>query len=102
MNQEKAKLLLPVIQGLAEGKTVQFLGVNGTWIDHDNPAFNYEPNRYRLKPEPRIFYVILRADGTVANDGLFADQKLAEARLAVCNTGGYAGPYTMMRLKEQL
>lgn len=53
MNREQAKELLPVIQALAEGKTVQFKNSFEDWIDCDNIMFNWPPKDYRIKPEPK-------------------------------------------------
>ena len=52
MTREEAKELLPIIQALSEGKTIQFLS-NGEWIDTDNPVFARQVDNYRIKPEPK-------------------------------------------------
>lgn len=52
MTREEAKELLPIIQALSEGKTVQFLS-NGEWIDTDDPVFARQVDNYRIKPEPK-------------------------------------------------
>jgi hypothetical protein len=55
MNKENAKDYLPLVQALADGKTIQFLNVNSNWNDCVRVDFNNEPRFYRIKPEPRIF-----------------------------------------------
>lgn len=53
MTREEAKELLPLIQGYAEGKTIQFLKIDGTWRDMTEPNFSSPANYYRIKPEPK-------------------------------------------------
>lgn len=52
MNAENAKDYLPLVQALADGKTLQS-NVSGTWDDIDEPLFQNSPTTYRIKPEPR-------------------------------------------------
>ena len=49
----EAKELLPIIQALAEGKTIQLKRDTNIWVDIKNPAFNMKPSDYRIKPEPK-------------------------------------------------
>lgn len=56
MNKDNAAQFLPLVQALAEGKTIQFN--NGTfnewdWHDVNDPFFTDDPEKYRVKPEPR-------------------------------------------------
>lgn len=53
MTREEAKELLPLIQGYAEGKTIQFLKIDSTWRDMTEPNFSSPANYYRIKPEPK-------------------------------------------------
>lgn len=54
MNREKAKSFLPLIQALAEGKTIQMLDENNNWIDSLFINVEYDsPEVYRIKPEPK-------------------------------------------------
>ena len=50
MTRDVVKEQLPVISAFAEGKTIQYLGNNGKWIDCDNPSF-FIDLKYRIKPE---------------------------------------------------
>jgi len=56
MTPERARELLPIIQAYAEGKTVQYF-VNGRWVNHGDPDFTGQANKYRIKPEPKVIYV---------------------------------------------
>lgn len=58
MTREQAKQLLPVIQAWADGKTIQ-TNANAVWHDflHENLSFEYEPQRYRIKPKPLEFWI---------------------------------------------
>ena len=61
MNKYNAKDYLPLVQALADGKTIQFNQCNA-WIDAANNAdFKWleNPDYYRIKPEPRTFEVWL-------------------------------------------
>ena len=52
MTREKAKELLPIVQAYAEGKEIEYRGLDGAWLDNDDMDFN--PNwTYRIKPEPK-------------------------------------------------
>jgi hypothetical protein len=50
MTKENAHLYLPLVQALAEGKTVQ-LSIAGRWTDKYEYSFGNDPESYRIKPE---------------------------------------------------
>lgn len=53
MNRQQAKDLLPIIQAFAEGKTI-LVQEDIDWCYLGNESdFNLNPQRYRIKPEPR-------------------------------------------------
>lgn len=54
MTREYIKIMLPLMQAFAEGKTLQYRvnRENNEWKDIDNPTFNDAPSEYRIKPEP--------------------------------------------------
>ena len=52
MTREEAKELLPIIQAWAEGKNIQFLS-DGEWHDVYETDFYGNPDKYRIKPEPK-------------------------------------------------
>lgn len=53
MKQEHWKAMVPIILAYVEGKTVQFNTTRG-WEDYDDFVFNDKPERYRIKPEPKL------------------------------------------------
>jgi hypothetical protein len=56
MNKENAHLFLPLVQALADGKTIQYAGAN--WEDIEELEFSEydKPKDFRIKPaEPRTF-----------------------------------------------
>jgi len=61
MNAQNAHEYLPLVQALANGKMIQALG--GEWFDIDDVNFNWPPDEYRIKPEPRTFKIV-RSDLT--------------------------------------
>ena len=52
MNKQNAHLYLPLIQALAEGKTIECQNTESTWVNSANPSFYRTPECYRIKPEP--------------------------------------------------
>ena len=50
MTKENAKDFLPLVQALADGKTIQFLSCD-EWVDLDDPNFGNNIEKYRIKPE---------------------------------------------------
>jgi hypothetical protein len=57
MNREEAKIILPFVTALAEGKTVQYCDdyEKDIWRDLENvniPGILNRPEYYRIKPEP--------------------------------------------------
>lgn len=67
MNKNNAKDYLPLVQALAEGKTIQ-VEESGRWIDMFDVAWVELPERYRIKPEPREI-IVWYNDGFVASVG---------------------------------
>ena len=55
MTPEHAKLMLPVIEAFANGKTVQVRLTNSTkWEDAENMNFGLDSIMYRIKPENEL------------------------------------------------
>ena len=64
MYKDNAKYYLPLVQALAEGKTIQTRWPRcAAWNDCEHPDFVLGPSHYRIKPEPRVLYILLRPDG---------------------------------------
>ena len=69
MNKENAHLFLPLVQALAEGKTIQNISTNrAEWVDMDNLKFDGNPEDYRVKPEPREWRIRCMLDGSAQFD----------------------------------
>lgn len=52
MNKDNAKDYLPLVQALAEGKTIQYYSTTTSkWVDDDDFTFCLPPTGYRIKPE---------------------------------------------------
>lgn len=61
MTREQAAKLLPVIQAFAEGKAIQVRTFEGAWEDyrgHDANFSNTENWIWRIKPEPREWWLV--------------------------------------------
>jgi len=65
MNKENAHLYLPLVQAMADGKTIQVKTTSGNWEDRVNLEFSLDPKYYRIKPEPRTFEMWLTPHGTM-------------------------------------
>jgi hypothetical protein len=65
MNKENAHLYLPLVQALADGKTIQHSPYDGRWDDVEILSFCSEPKYYRIKPEPRMFEAFVTPDRTL-------------------------------------
>lgn len=64
MTPDTAKLFIPFVIALSEGKTIQ-TGTVGTWVDLKNPSFLGDPTYYRIKPEPLEFWAVVWRDGSI-------------------------------------
>lgn len=58
MNKYDAHDYLPLVQALADGKTIQFKQSGCEWEDTVSVHFNHSAKYYRIKPEPRTFELI--------------------------------------------
>jgi hypothetical protein len=69
MKKENAKDFLPLVQALADGKTIQFRhNASAPWVDMSSEfGFGYPLENYRIKPEPREWFLLRDPD-----DGLFS------------------------------
>ena len=75
MNAQNAKYYLPLVQALADGKTIQMKGRDDTWHDATDPkdtvGFTFPPEYYRIKKEPRIFELMIHKYTGVIEDNDF-------------------------------
>jgi hypothetical protein len=84
MNKENAHLFLPLVQAFAEGKTIQYAGVN--WEDIEELVFSEydKPKDYRIKPvEPRTFEMWLSKGGCMYPLGAFPNPQPDIERIIV-------------------
>lgn len=59
MDKSNAKDFLPLVQALAEGKTIQQRTGSGcAWHDVTSVSFGGDPTNYRIKPEPAAVWVL--------------------------------------------
>jgi hypothetical protein len=71
MNKDNAAQFLPLVQALAEGKTIQFnpgTSDNPQWGDVEDLSFDGNPDDYRVKPEPREWKIRFFLDGSAQVD----------------------------------
>ena len=53
MTKENAHLFLPLVQALADGKTIEMHQRKScSWIGMPELDFSFPPDKYRIKPEP--------------------------------------------------
>ncbi len=57
MTKDNAQDFLPLVQALAEGKTVQYRLLGEKWSTGGDVDFSLPPDQYRIKPEPREIWV---------------------------------------------
>ena len=83
MTPERAKELLPIIEAYASGAKIQSRRDDEEWRDDSYPLFNSMSYEFRIKPEPREFWVCW--DG-VKNVGLLTERP--DACVYPCDTFG--------------
>lgn len=87
MNQSNAKDYLPLVQALADGRVIQRRDCGNDWADASELDFTWAPDRYRIKPEPREWWMIeITRDGICV--GRYTFFLLAEAEQFSRDTGG--------------
>ena len=52
ITRENAKALLNILKAYSEGKKIQFFD-DEKWVDIEILSFDFEPHKYRIKPEPK-------------------------------------------------
>jgi hypothetical protein len=83
MNKDGIKKLIELLQATLEGKSIQLRYPDGKWTDHHlvENLFEYIikfPEGYRIKPEPRTFWVCELPGGGVSY-AYKSEQRLKEA-----------------------
>jgi hypothetical protein len=65
MTREQAEKLLPMVQAVADGKSLEFEESPGCWSDRPDPHFNsFNYNRWRVKADPWEGQICVHPDGT--------------------------------------
>lgn len=60
MNKANAHLYIPLVQAIADGKTLQHQDNRDVWRDlppYTEVYLGSEPEHYRIKPEPEVVYI---------------------------------------------
>jgi hypothetical protein len=71
MNAQNAREYMPLVQALADGKTIQ-CNDRGEWVDVDSLYTDlYGPDEYRIKPEPRTFNLMIHKYTGIIEDNDF-------------------------------
>ena len=72
MTRENAAAFLPLVQALAEGKTIEYReSKHYKWESQKELALIGEPSCYRIKPEPREFWIKKPETGDLDNCGSY-------------------------------
>jgi hypothetical protein len=95
MTRKAVKILLPVFEAYANGKTIQVKSANAeTWQDISEPIFNSYPEDYRIKPEPHRFWVLMCQNINL----LFTEKEQAEKYIKDFSVTNYE----LLEVVEQL
>lgn len=83
MNKDNAREYLPLVQALAEGKTIQISLDGSRWQDTLDASFNHDASMYRIKPEPvkGWYRVAMLGSGESARIELAESSGQSEAQL---------------------
>lgn len=68
MNKDNAHLYLPLVQALADGKVIQYNDSEEGWMNRPCLLFDDEPDRYRIKPEPREGWIVVTGPGALMSE----------------------------------
>lgn len=102
MNKDNAKLYLPLVQALADGKVLQMKTYSGIWADVRQDValtFSNPASDYRIKPEPRKLYGVFNRHGDLIRSCVsMSDATNAVNRLQPV---GRLGPYTVVTFVEE-
>jgi hypothetical protein len=95
VNKENAKDYLPLVQALADGKTLQLKVCDDSWQDFSNTDFCNPAIYYRIKPKPREWWVVLTSTGSPVD--VYQCRATAESASA-----GVTPARTIVQVKEVL
>jgi len=77
MNEDNARDYLPLVQALAEGKTIQLFSDGDGWEDIRSPIFDRPAKLYRIKPEPKWIRLGLFEQGTIVVEDCESEKRCA-------------------------
>lgn len=66
MNKEETKQAILVMQAFVDGKEIEVMQLKrlGRYYVTGHPTWDWSEYDYRIKPEPRVFYIAENIDGT--------------------------------------
>ena len=101
MNSNNAKLYLPLVRALVDGKQLEVQDALGNWEVASEVSFTKGHDRYRIKQEPKEIWVI--CDSRNENYGYRTSRAAAYTALDYFNrTVPSFAPFTAHHLVEQL
>lgn len=105
MNKDNAHLFLPLVQALADGKTIQLVIAPGSksWMDMENVDFSCPVEEYRIKPEPVHDWLMeYNAGGEWGNWNFHRNitAETAEAKLARVRAANPSWKFRLRRVEE--
>ena len=56
-NKDQIELMRAIVKAVDEGKEIQASASDGNWFTKHAGTFNFQENKYRVKPEPLVMYV---------------------------------------------
>lgn len=100
ISREKMKLLLPVMTAWATGEIIQLrASKTAKWHDvTDPPSWTFDPENYRIKPQPRKLYVIYNGTGEIL--ATRPTEEAAQKLIDDYNCYGRYTPYTFVSFTE--
>lgn len=94
MNESNAKDYLPLVQALAGGR-LQKLSATGHWDDCPDCIFDSPPTYFRIKPEPREWWVTICPPAIYSIESWHTSKQSAEAFI-------YGKQLEIVRVREVL
>ena len=73
MNKANAAQYLPLVQALADGKTIEYRMSKERWEVRADPAFMEKAENYRIKPEPIERWGMINSKGNFLGIGTPAE-----------------------------
>ena len=104
MNKKETQNILhhvPVMSAFCKGSNIQYrTGDGDTWVDTSNPVWDCDLE-YRIKPEPREFWLVKRKDNTRSGTIEYSERG-ANIVCGDFNNKIRGNPYEIVHVIEQL